>query len=64
MYEPNLKNFNDLYKDDMQEKRLNTINLNKYQNKVKKEPITCILVIDEVLREFLVKLSENVNIVL
>lgn len=64
MYEPNHENFNDLYKDDKQEERLNTMSLNKSANKVKKELVMCVLVIDEVLRKSLVELSKDVSMVL
>lgn len=64
MYEPNHEDFNDLYKDDMQEERLNTMSLNRSENKVKKELIMCVLVIDEVLRKFLVELFKDVSMVL
>jgi hypothetical protein len=64
VYEPNHEDFNDLYKDDMQEERLNTMSLNRSENKVKKELIMCVLVIDEVLRKFLVELFKDVSMVL
>lgn len=64
MYEPNHEDFNDLYKDDMQEERLNTMSLNRSENKVKKELIMCVLVIDEVLRKSLVELFKDVSMVL
>jgi hypothetical protein len=64
VYEPNHEDFNDLYKDDMQEERLNTMSLNRSENKVKKELIMCVLVIDEVLRKSLVELFKDVSMVL
>jgi hypothetical protein len=64
VYEPNHEDFNDLYKDDMQEERLNTMSLNRSENKVKKELIICVLVIDEVLRKSLVELFKDVSMVL
>ena len=64
MYEPNHEDFNDLYKDDMQEERLNTMSLNRSENKVKKELIMCVLVIDEVLRKSFVELFKDVSMVL
>jgi hypothetical protein len=64
VYEPNHEDFNDLYKDDMQEERLNTMSLNRSENKVKKELIMCVLVIDEVLRKSFVELFKDVSMVL
>ena len=64
VYEPNLEEFSDLDEEDVQEKWFNTLSPNESEIEVKKEYGVSVLVIEEVLGDFLVKSPEAVNVVL
>jgi len=64
VYKPNLKNFSNLDKEDVQEKRFNTIRSNESKMKVNKEYGVSVLVIEKNLGDPLMKSSEAVIVVL
>jgi hypothetical protein len=64
VYESNLKDFSDLDEEDVQEKGFNTISSNEFEMEVKKEYGVSVLVVEEVLRDSLVKSSEAISVVL
>jgi hypothetical protein len=64
VYESNLKDFSDLDEEDVREKWFNTISSNEFEMEVKKEHGVSVLVVEEVLRDSLVKSSEVISVVL
>lgn len=64
MYEPIPKDFNDLDEEHMKEEEHNILSPNKIEKKVKGEYNMSILVVKKISRKVLVKLFEEVSVVL